>query len=166
MQTVDALCRHAPKSRLQTDTNFLRAVTCSTILALHKKRSAYVLLWNVSGDTRKMLQLAVNTARILLKNAALMIGFAVDRWIPKVPFEICIHEDTVHSVFSAMLVGENRLSPQEIAAPCLTMCRLHFYANAHNATNSQVRTLRKSCSGCAGNKYGRWWHPWPQCRFW
>jgi hypothetical protein len=42
-----ALCRHVPKNRLQTDTNFLRVVTC-TKLFTHKKRSA--LQWNVSED--------------------------------------------------------------------------------------------------------------------
>ena len=42
-----ALCRHVPKNRLQTDTNFLGVVTCTKLFA-HKKRSA--LQWNVSED--------------------------------------------------------------------------------------------------------------------
>ena len=43
------------------------------------------------------------------------------------------------------------LSLQEVAAPCLTMCRLHFYANAQKPIDNQVHTLRKSCAGCIGN---------------
>ena len=93
----------------------------------------------------KVLLLAVNTARSLLKNAALKTGFAVDRLMLRVPFEMCIHKDTIHSVVSARLVGENRWRLQEIEAPCLAMCRLHFCANAHKSLDTQVRTLRKSC---------------------
>ena len=93
----------------------------------------------------KVLLLAVNTARSLLKNAALRTGFAVDRLMLRVPFEMCIRKDTILSVVSARLVGENRWRLQEIEAPCLAMCHLHFCANAHKSLDTQVRTLRKSC---------------------
>ena len=52
MQTVmHALCRHVPKSGLQTDTNVLRVGTCSYFL--QKKRSACVLLWIVCVRRQK-----------------------------------------------------------------------------------------------------------------
>ena len=96
----------SPKVGYKTDANFLRVVTCSKIFALAEETlSLCSAVKRVCRHTKKLL-LAVNSARIPFKNAALLFWFrAVNRLIFKVPYRMCIDKDAIHFVFSAMSVG-------------------------------------------------------------
>ena len=110
MQPVmHALCRHVPKKGLQTDTNFLRVVTCSWSFA----QEALSLCSAVKRACPKTKMICCQAViRLLMSEKS------------KSPLRMCIHKDKVRFCVSGLMVGERKYFGQASVATDLSMTRL------------------------------------------
>ena len=129
MQTVmHALCRHVPKSGLQTDTNFLRVGTCSYFL--HKKRSACDLLWNVWVRRHK---------KWICWQAVIRL-FGSEKSIS--PLRTSIHRDRVRFFLSGLTAGERKYFGQAFVAVNLSILHQNATSICCMEHSNLVRTQR------------------------